>query len=68
MNTPVPGRSAADGITVNAVMTDTCAPYHSKVFAAARDGIRHRRARAYQPITDPTPASEAPSPQAVFTT
>lgn len=40
------------GIQVAAVMTDNGACYRSKDFAAALDGIKHRRTRPYRPQTN----------------
>ena len=43
---------AEQRITVTAVMTDNGSCYRSRVFAAALDGIAHRRTRPYRPQTN----------------
>lgn len=43
---------AGSGIAITAVMTDNGACYRSRDFAAALDGIKHRRTRPYRPQTN----------------
>lgn len=43
---------ALAGITVTAVMTDNGSCYRSRAFAAALDGVKHRRTRPYRPQTN----------------
>jgi transposase InsO family protein len=43
---------AGHGIAVEAVLTDNGACYRSHVFAAALDGVEHRRTRPWRPQTN----------------
>ena len=43
---------AAQGVTIERVLTDNGACYRSRRFAAALDGVRHSRTRPYRPATN----------------